>query len=106
MEDKFHLNSNHHLKGVPKRNLREYRKLVKEINKKTQVLGLKKLTTYKGGLCKKTIFRHRKVKFKNPRGKKSANLTQIAHSGTEVRVTYGDLRAEWPGWEPQPLSSR
>lgn len=66
---------------------------------------------YKGGLCKKAIFRHRKVKFKNPRGgKKSANfrgkLTHIAHSGTEVRVTYGDLRAEWPGWEPQPLSSQ
>ena len=34
MEDKLHLNSNHHLKGVPKRNLREYRKLVKEINPK------------------------------------------------------------------------
>lgn len=28
------LNSNHHLKGVPKRNLREHRKLVKERNPK------------------------------------------------------------------------
>lgn len=64
----------------------------------------------KGGLCKKAILRHREVKFKNPREKEKVStsfrgkLTQIAYSGTEFRVTHGDLRAKWPEWEPQPLS--
>lgn len=70
MEDKLHLNSNHHLKGVLERfeRIEEIRERKK--SKKTQVLGFKELITCKEGLCKRTIFRHRVVKFKNPRKKR------------------------------------
>lgn len=44
-------------------------------SKKTQVLGLKKLTMCKGGLCKKAILRHREVKFKNPREKEKVSTS-------------------------------
>ena len=64
MEDK--------LQPPSKRSSKERPERIKEISKinksgKTQILRLKELTTCKGGLCKKTIFRHTVVKFKNPR---------------------------------------
>ena len=72
-------------------------------SRKTRVLRVRELGTCKVGLRKKTRFRHRVVKFKNPReeGKmpnsSREKRTQTACSGTEVRVIDVDLRARRPG---------
>lgn len=102
------------LQPPSKRRSKERPERIQEISKinksgKTQILRWKELTTCKGGLCKKTIFRHTVVKFKNPREEEKVpnsfreKTTQISYDGTEVRVTDGDLRARRPGCELRPL---